>query len=141
MYTRQPKQLQSKSAGPNTRCQVSSQSTRSVKVQALTYPKKCLKFGHHTYTCSNPRPYQARPSRTQQLEKGKFGLEGPSVEVPEEFKKDAKVGLADRILQAKEEERKRLKALEDKKSRKASKGKAKETSRSVIGLNESWESC
>ena len=97
-------------------------------------PKKCLKFGHHTYTCSNPRPYQARPSRTQQLEKGKFGLEGPSVDVPEEFKKDAKVGLADRILQAKEEERKRLKALEDKKIRKASKGKAKESSRSVIGV-------
>ena len=54
------------------------------------------------------------------------------MDVPEEFKKDAKVGLADRILQAKEEERKRLKALEDKKIRKASKGKAKESSRSVI---------
>jgi hypothetical protein len=94
----------------------------------LTF-QKCLKFGHHTYQCSNPRPYQARPSRTQQLEKGKFGLEGPSVDVPEEFKKDAKVGLADRILQAKEEERKRLKALEDKKTRKALKGKGKESAR------------
>lgn len=58
-------------------------------------------------------------------------MEGPSVDVPEEFKKDAKVGLADRILQAKEEERKRLKAIEDKKSKKASKGKGKETARSV----------
>jgi len=95
----------------------------------LLTSQKCLKFGHHTYQCSNARPYQARPSRTQQLEKGKFGLEGPSVDVPEEFKKDAKVGLADRILQAKEEERKRLKALEDKKNRKASKGKGKEKAR------------
>jgi hypothetical protein len=59
-------------------------------------------------------------------------LEGPSVDVPEEFKKDAKVGLADRILQAKEEERKRLKALEEKKSRKASKGKGKEKARYVF---------
>jgi len=54
------------------------------------------------------------------------------VDVPEEFKKDAKVGLADRILQAKEEERKRLKAIEDKKNRKASKGKGKESARLVI---------
>jgi hypothetical protein len=96
---------------------------------AILTCQKCLKFGHHTYQCSNARPYQARPSRTQQLEKGKFGLEGPSVDVPEEFKKDAKVGLADRILQAKEEERKRLKALEDKKTRKALKGKGKESAR------------
>lgn len=44
------------------------------------------------------------------------------MEVPDEFKKEAKVGLADRILQAKEEERKRLRALEDKK---AAKGKGK----------------
>ena len=58
-------------------------------------------------------------------------MEGPSVDVPEEFKKDAKVGLADRILQAKEEERKRLKAIEDKKNRKASKGKGKEKARQV----------
>jgi hypothetical protein len=92
----------------------------------LTIPQKCLKFGHHTYECSNARPYQARPSRTQQLAKGKFGLEGPSVNVPEEFKKDAKVGLADRILQAKEDERKKMKAAEDKKERKALKGKGKE---------------
>jgi hypothetical protein len=99
----------------------------STKAILISY--KCLKFGHHTYQCSNARPYQARPSRTQQLEKGKFGLEGPSVDVPEEFKKDAKVGLADRILQAKEEERKRLKALEDKKNRKALKGKGKEKAR------------
>ena len=56
-------------------------------------------------------------------------MEGPSVDVPEEFKKDAKVGLADRILQAKEEERERLKALEEKKNRKASKGKGKEKAR------------
>jgi hypothetical protein len=97
--------------------------------KAILTCQKCLKFGHHTYQCSNARPYQARPSRTQQLEKGKFGLEGPSVDVPEEFKKDAKVGLADRILQAKEEERKRLKAIEEKKSRKASKGKGKEKAR------------
>jgi hypothetical protein len=96
---------------------------------AILTCQKCLKFGHHTYQCSNARPYQARPSRTQQLEKGKFGLEGPSVDVPEEFKKDAKVGLADRILQAKEEERKRLKAIEEKKSRKALKGKGKEKAR------------
>ena len=59
-------------------------------------------------------------------------MEGPSVDVPEEFKKDAKVGLADRILQAKEEERKRLKAIEDKKNRKASKGKGKEKARYVL---------
>ena len=58
-------------------------------------------------------------------------MEGPSVDVPEEFKKDAKVGLADRILQAKEEERKRLKAIEDKKNRKALKGKGKEKARYV----------
>jgi len=57
------------------------------------------------------------------------------VDVPEEFKKDAKVGLADRILQAKEEERKRLKAIEDKKNRKASKGKGKESARLVISAS------
>lgn len=47
------------------------------------------------------------------------------MEVPEEFKKDAKVGLADRILQAKEEERRKIKAAEDNKERKALKGKGK----------------
>ena len=57
------------------------------------------------------------------------------MDVPEEFKKDAKVGLADRILQAKEEERKRLKAIEDKKNRKASKGKGKESARLVISAS------
>lgn len=39
MYTRQPKQLQSKSAGPNTRCQVShcsGQTSRSISTYKLT---------------------------------------------------------------------------------------------------------
>lgn len=130
MYTRHPpKQLQSRSAGPNTRCQVSLLPPHRTRgwthgLLADIHLKKCLKFGHYTYECSNPQPYQARPSRTQQLEKGKLGREKPSVELPEEFKKEARVGLADRILQAKEDERKRLKAIEDKKA-----GKTKSSAR------------
>ncbi|RSH83511.1 uncharacterized protein EHS24_007198 [Apiotrichum porosum] len=82
-----PKQLQSNKASSSTRCQ------------------KCLKYGHHTYECSNARPYVPRPSRTKELSQGlgSSARDKPSVEVPEEFKSG--VGLADKILRAKAAER------------------------------------
>ncbi|RSH94660.1 hypothetical protein EHS25_004465 [Saitozyma podzolica] len=107
MWTRGPRQLQSNKAGPNTRCQ------------------KCLKLGHHTYECTNPRPYQARPSRSKQLAMGGGPLrDKPSVEVPEEFKVNAGVGLADKILKAKEEERAKGKARESGKGKGRGAGKS-----------------
>jgi len=79
--------------------------------------QKCLKLGHATYECKNPRPYASRPSRTKELAKGvgKDIRDKPSVEVPEEFK--AREGLADRILKAKEEERRREAAKKGRKER------------------------
>ncbi|WWC87876.1 uncharacterized protein L201_002774 [Kwoniella dendrophila CBS 6074] len=105
MWRSGPRQLNnSDRAGPNTRCQ------------------KCLKLGHHTYQCTNSRPYVARPSRTKQLSQGKIGRDQPSIELPEEFKsQNNKIGLADKILKAKEDERrkedlKKNKQLIDKKT-------------------------
>ncbi|KAL7419577.1 hypothetical protein Q5752_005489 [Cryptotrichosporon argae] len=87
-----PKQLQAGRSSANTRCQ------------------KCLKLGHATYECKNARPYVSRPSRTAQLAAGVRARERPSVDVPDEFRANAGVGLADRILKAKEDERVRLRA-------------------------------
>jgi hypothetical protein len=62
-----------------------------------------------------------RPSRTKQLASGSFGRDAPSVETPEEFKvsshRNDRVGLADKILAAKEAERAKIKAKQDKKSK------------------------
>ncbi|KAL1406402.1 hypothetical protein Q8F55_008101 [Vanrija albida] len=85
--TNLPKQLQGTKASGSTRCQ------------------KCLKLGHHTYECKNPRPYVPRPSRTKQLASGAKARDTPSVVTPDEFKTGYGVGLADKILKAKEAER------------------------------------
>ena len=90
MYVRgPPRQLSNPNkAGPNTRCQ------------------RCLKLGHHTYECTNARPYVPRPSRSQQLKSGELGKKDKvGIEVPDEFKVRPREGLADKILRAKEEAR------------------------------------
>lgn len=69
------------------------------------HAQKCLKLGHHTYECKNPRPYVPRPSRTKQLASGAKARDTPSVVTPDEFKTGYGVGLADKILKAKEAER------------------------------------
>ncbi|OCF30588.1 hypothetical protein I317_01253 [Kwoniella heveanensis CBS 569] len=107
MWTRGPRQLTNNDrASPNTRCQ------------------RCLKLGHHTYQCTNPRPYVPRPSRTKQLALGGGvgGRDKPSVEVPEEFKSSASgMGIADKILKAKEEERRRAEEKRKEKERQSRK--------------------
>ncbi|ORY27433.1 hypothetical protein BCR39DRAFT_538004 [Naematelia encephala] len=99
MWTRGPRQLQnSNKAGPNTRCQ------------------RCLKLGHHTFECSNARPYQPRPSHSKLLAIGGGPKrDTPTVETPEEFKKNAGLGLADKILKAKQDAR--LKEKEEEKGK------------------------
>ncbi|GFZ42587.1 hypothetical protein JCM24511_00303 [Saitozyma sp. JCM 24511] len=124
MWTRGPRQLQSNKAGPNTRCQTSNYG-----LLIAPWMQKCLKLGHHTYECTNPRPYQARPSRSKQLAMGGGPVrDKPSVEVPEEFKVNAGVGLADKILKAKEEERAKGKARESGKGKGRGAGKSKSKS-------------
>lgn len=84
-------------------------------------PQKCLKLGHHTYECTNPRPYTARPSRSKELSTkglGALGRDKPSVEVPDEFKAGGGVGLADKILQAKAAEREKERAKASGRSKK-----------------------
>lgn len=101
--------------------------------------QKCLKMGHFTYECTNARPYTARPSRTKELSMGASGpkRDKPSVEVPDEFRRNASggiggpgaggAGIADRILKAKEEVRARERRREEKAKRSAAKkaGKGK----------------
>lgn len=60
--------------------------------QARVRIQKCMKLGHYTYQCKNPRPYVARPSRTERLTKG-LGIgdkrksgDGPLIELPDEFR-------------------------------------------------------
>jgi hypothetical protein len=115
----------------------------SVSLLIPADPQKCLQFGHFSYNCkAAAATYVARPSRTKQLADasdivrsggggGMFGRgkdrDQPSVEVPDEFKKGpAGVGLADEILRAKEEARRRL-GVDDKKGKK---GKGKEVKKS-----------
>lgn len=108
MYNRGlPKQLQGNRATSNTRCQVSALPFPASQARPPADMQKCLKLGHFTYECKNPRAYNARESRTKELRAG-LGTkrDRPSVEVPDEFK--TRDGLADRILKAKEEERARL---------------------------------
>ncbi|TRM61077.1 zinc knuckle-domain-containing protein [Schizophyllum amplum] len=82
-----------------------------------TVCQKCLGTGHFIFDCKGSRPYVSRPSRTQQLANPKaLARAKPSVEVPEEFKK--KEGTANKILEARERERKDLE--------KSAKGKGKD---------------
>ncbi|KAJ8582000.1 hypothetical protein M405DRAFT_776859 [Rhizopogon salebrosus TDB-379] len=95
-------------------------SNNHPRASSATICQKCLGTGHFIFECKSTRPYVARPSRTEMLENPKLltklKAEGkPSVETPEEFRR--KTGTANRILEAKELERK---VLEE------SKGKAKE---------------
>ena len=53
----------------------------------------------------------------------------PSVETPEEFKKVAGIGLADKILLAKEAERERIRAEEAKKAAKSDPKRGKKSRR------------
>ncbi|KIK81979.1 hypothetical protein PAXRUDRAFT_154799 [Paxillus rubicundulus Ve08.2h10] len=97
-------------------------SLNNPRSSSATVCQKCLKTGHFIYECKSPRPYVTRPSRTEMLEDpkllAKLKADGkPSVEVPEEFKKQS--GTANRILEGKEKEReKTIAAAQDSKSRK-----------------------
>jgi hypothetical protein len=75
------------------------------KASADTLCQKCLKRGHYSYECkasAQERPYQSRPSRTQQLLNPKLKPK-LTTEVPEDLLR--KKGIADEILKKKEEER------------------------------------
>ncbi|KAH7928387.1 hypothetical protein BV22DRAFT_1044626 [Leucogyrophana mollusca] len=87
------------------------------RATSSTVCQKCLGTvpGHFIFECKSTRPYVSRPSRTEMLENpkilAKLKAEGkPSVEVPEEFK--TKSGVANRILEAKEKEREKVKSTE-----------------------------
>lgn len=75
--------------------------------------QKCLKRGHYSYECktgAQERPYNARPSRTQQLLNPKL-VPKLTNEAPESATK--KKGVADEELAKKEAERARRRELED----------------------------
>lgn len=75
------------------------------KATADTLCQKCLKRGHYSYECkatAQERPYQSRPSRTQQLLNPKLKPK-LTTEVPEDLLR--KKGVADEILKKKELER------------------------------------
>jgi hypothetical protein len=75
------------------------------KASSDTLCQKCLKRGHYSYECkatAQERPYQSRPSRTQQLLNPKLKPK-LTTEVPEDLSR--KKGVADEILKKKEEER------------------------------------
>lgn len=81
------------------------------KASADTLCQKCLKRGHYSYECkatAQERPYQSRPSRTQQLLNPKLKPK-LTTEVPEDLLR--KKGVADEILKKKELERKRSRSL------------------------------
>lgn len=82
--------------------------------------QKCYKLGHYTYDCKNPAKYVARPTRTQQLLKGKKIADKPSFPTPAEFGGSGQAvtssaplqiteGLAAKILGDKEKEREKKK--------------------------------
>lgn len=130
MWTRGPRQLNnSNRATPNTRCQVSLFHP-SFPLCTPTFlaslgadaAQRCLKLGHHTFECTNARPYAARPSHSKQLASGSAGKrDEPSVQTPAEFKTNVGAGIADKIIQAKAAERDRLRKLREKEERKAAK--------------------
>jgi hypothetical protein len=75
------------------------------KASSDTLCQKCLKKGHYSYECkatAQERPYQSRPSRTQQLLNPKLKPK-LTTEVPEDLLR--KKGVADEILKKKEAER------------------------------------
>lgn len=75
------------------------------KASSDTLCQKCLKKGHYSYECkasAQERPYQSRPSRTQQLLNPKLKPKLTN-EVPEDLLR--KKGVADEILKKKETER------------------------------------
>jgi hypothetical protein len=75
------------------------------KASSDTLCQKCLKRGHYSYECkatAQERPYQSRPSRTQQLLNPKLQPK-LTTEVPEDLLR--KKGVADEILKKKKAER------------------------------------
>jgi hypothetical protein len=75
------------------------------KASTDTLCQKCLQRGHYSYECkasTQERPYQSRPSRTQQLLNPKLKPK-LTTEVPEDLLR--KKGVADEILKKKELER------------------------------------
>jgi hypothetical protein len=75
------------------------------KASTDTLCQKCLQRGHYSYECkatTQERPYQSRPSRTQQLLNPKLKPK-LTTEVPEDLLR--KNGVADEILKKKELER------------------------------------
>ncbi|KAG9011728.1 hypothetical protein FRB94_007718 [Tulasnella sp. JGI-2019a] len=79
-------------------------STNNPRATSSTICQKCLQTGHFTYQCKFKRPYMSRPSRTQLLEKPELLAKiQPLPVIPDEFK--SKSGVANKILEAKEEAR------------------------------------
>ncbi|KAE8147009.1 zinc knuckle-domain-containing protein [Aspergillus avenaceus] len=83
------------------------------KATPSTLCQKCLKRGHYSYECTvttQERPYQYRPSRTQQLRNPKLRPQ-LSTEVPNDLLHSK--GIADDLLAKREEERGRKRDKDD----------------------------
>lgn len=109
------------------------------KATATTLCQKCLQRGHYSYECkaqTQDRPYQSRPSRTQQLANPKLAPKLTS-DTPNDLLR--KKGVADEQLAKKEEERKLLAITEDRRPSRRSRSRASSWSSSVstISTNES----
>ncbi|KAI8800228.1 zinc knuckle-domain-containing protein [Cladochytrium replicatum] len=86
-------------------------SYKSGKAQSTTQCQKCYAMGHWTYQCKNDRVYLTRPSRTRQLAKPSSDaerLQAPIQSGESVIERlNARRGLAEKILLAKELARKR----------------------------------
>ncbi|KAE8322018.1 zinc knuckle-domain-containing protein [Aspergillus sergii] len=83
------------------------------KATASTVCQKCLKRGHYSYECTitaQERPYQYRPSRTQQLQNPKLRPQ-LSTETPNDLLRSQ--GVADDLLAKREEERGRKRDIDE----------------------------
>ncbi|KAE8136202.1 zinc knuckle-domain-containing protein [Aspergillus pseudotamarii] len=83
------------------------------KATASTLCQKCLKRGHYSYECTisaQERPYQYRPSRTQQLQNPKLRPQ-LSAETPNDLLRSQ--GVADDLLTKREEERGRKRDIDE----------------------------
>lgn len=83
------------------------------KATASTLCQKCLKRGHYSYECTvtaQERPYQYRPSRTQQLQNPKLRPQ-LSTDVPNDLLRSE--GVADDLLAKREEERGRKRDIDE----------------------------
>ncbi|KAJ3077231.1 hypothetical protein HDU98_006418 [Podochytrium sp. JEL0797] len=71
--------------------------------------QKCLLHGHYSYECTGDKAFATRPSRSQLLKKSLLKKAKGVEEEEEAEEKEDRVGLANRILDKKNKDRKRAK--------------------------------